>query len=254
MVRGKTTLGVIIFSSLFFPATILCTTPSHGANQKARELQAELDCWKKHPSWFTDYFVRSSCLKLQFHEIAELEKLVKKKADAEQRERIARECLAVQIPPLENRIRKVRTALHDRMTLAEARKAVHDAGENPGEFITSQNDLRRKILALKLSTTCDSTFYFLVNLDENDQGILARIAVWAMTPPAGYSLASETGYVANLSTNYVQEKANREQRERDAAAAIAQREREVAAAIAQREREVAAERERQNVLGSGLTT
>ena len=151
----------------------------------------------------------------------------------------ARDCLAKEIPVLEQEIYKFRDSIDPNSNLKEVvdivfYEDVGDSIEGSGyrikeasnrqgvpekdkkkllEFYekyeksryediqVTDNDLKRNVLVYSITTKCDSDFNFLINIDDNEDRSLDRFRVWANNSPKGY----EEGYLKKFYRNFSKE-------------------------------------------------
>jgi hypothetical protein len=66
-------------------------------------------------------------------------------------------------------------------------------------------DIKRNVLAYSIKTKCDSDFNFLINIDDNQDRSLDRFRVWANNSPKGY----KEGYLKKFYRNFSNEVAQK---------------------------------------------
>jgi hypothetical protein len=154
----------------------------------------------------------------------------------------ARDCLAKEIPVLEQEIYKFRDSIDPNSNLKEVVDIVfyEDIGvsiERSGYRIKEASnrqgipekdkkrllefyekyeksryediqvtdyDLKRNVLVYSIKTECDSDFNFLINIDDNQDRSLDRFRVWANNSPKGYEEGNLKKFYRNFSKEVTQ--------------------------------------------------
>lgn len=110
------------------------------------------------------------------------------RAQAERaKEKEARICIAGDLPRMEKLAESIQAAVHENMTLEEAKAVTDKATGSVGHIVPPEKDIKERVLIYSLRTQCDSKFYLLVNVRADEKGALRWLRVWAKDPPEGYS-------------------------------------------------------------------
>ncbi len=188
---------------------------------------AEKACSELFPSFWSDYFARSECIREAMDQINAKRKAERDEKDKKEREGKARECIAGDLSRMELALKKVGEEIrkeYEAALIAQAGKGlsitdlirkIKEIDSNLStDIVAATDNIREKVIVSTIKTKCNSDFHFLINIrsDQNDQLLLYRY--FAQNSPTGYQpqasdlIIKEIDFMA-LRNNFLKEEEDR---------------------------------------------
>ena len=108
----------------------------------------------------------------------------RKKAEAKERARTARICVAEKLPSLENDLENITKNLNSAKNIPNTQRILSTLGHEYS-LVPSKEDIKRRVAVVRIKPSCETDFYFLVNINFNLNNKVASYGVWAENPPKG---------------------------------------------------------------------
>jgi len=159
---------------------------------------------------------RIQCIQRRDNEEKEYKKDLARLQKQQEKEKLARECIAVDIPRMENLIFEAKKLVNENSKLEDINEKLNNLLYPNNEFskytkpIPSSDNIKEFVLVYDIKTNCKSDFHFLINMRANENGKIRFFNVWAKTDPDGYP----SGFSKNVSTDYdeIRRKRNEQQK------------------------------------------
>ncbi len=179
----------------------------------ANELEisaAEKSCREVYPDW-TDFFDRRECVEKATSAIRKRIQEDKRREAKEKREADARECISNDLPRMEAAYVKIFDAVEQEFQATLNDKDGGDISSDQIEKIlkatitdifiqkvSSNDNIRQKVLVSTVRTKCNSDFHFLLNIRLDESGNVSWLRGWSETPPTGYKdpIVNSRGYLS----------------------------------------------------------
>ena len=150
------------------------------------------------------FVARIQCINRKDSEKKELKKELAKIEKERKKENEARDCIAQDLPRMENLVLETRKEVNENSKLSEIKDKVLQIIYPDNQFnryiepVPSDDNIKEFVLVYEVKTKCNSKFNFLINIRANENGQIKFFNVWAQTAPEGYP----SGFNKNLSTNF----------------------------------------------------
>jgi hypothetical protein len=162
------------------------------------------------------FIARIQCIQRRDNEDKEFKKDLAKIQKQQEKEKLARECIAIDIPRMENLVIEAKKLVNENSKLEEINEKLNNLFYPNNEFskyskpIPSSDNIKEFVLVYEVKTTCKSDFHLLINIRANESGQLRYFNVWAKTAPDGYP----SGFSKNLSMDFeeIRKKRNEQQK------------------------------------------
>jgi len=175
-------------------------------------IEINQDCDNKFPKWF-QLLERRDCVKelenkakKESEHRAQQTKLERERrialANERKREEKALPCLSNDVSRMEKIANNIRDSLNMDMPFEEAVKV---AGDLLGRSLQVQPDSKNIKISVAIgtiTTTCNSDFYFLINIGGSKNTPVTFYKVWSQNAPQGYT----KGYLYSVSRDYLDKK------------------------------------------------
>jgi len=177
------------------------------ASASAGSADIEHRCTARYPNVW-QYFAWKDCVKTATQE--EREESLKR-----QREEAARPCLAADISRMEGLAAKASGAVKSEWSLEEAQAALSLIIGYQGTIEVASDNIKERVLVHSISTKCDASFYFLINLRADQDQRLRWFRIWAEDPPSGYSAGRHQEFSVEFEEQRQQERYRAEAAKRE---------------------------------------
>ncbi len=200
MVIRNRMLVLPFFASL----AMFCVTPNI-----VYASQFDKECASEFPNWH-QYFERSDCVRRLKEQKALEDKKKWREDEIKRREEEARPCISEDLERMESLAKNIKDSINENMAFDEAREKIIEILGTDVYTQPTESDIKTWVVVAEIPTTCDTNFYFLVNVTAFQKGKVLRLGIWSKSAPKGY----KSGYMTNFSTDFVKLRRDKAEAER----------------------------------------
>ena len=112
---------------------------------------------------------------------------------------MARPCISNDLERMESLAKNIYDSINENMSLDEAKEKITEILGTKVATQPTELEIKKWVVIGRIPTTCDSDFYFFVNVTAFQKGKVLRLGIWSESAPKGY----QSGHMTNFSTDFV---------------------------------------------------